>query len=194
MRGKQDATLERRIAAAEKEVVKAKATVARLRRRRPRLDIEDYDLHGPGGEKVPLSSLFGDKDDLILIHNMGRGCPFCTMWADGFNGLLPHIENRAAFVVVSPDSPAEQAKFAASRGWNFRMLSARGTAFTRDLGFESRDGGYQPGVSILHREKDGRIVRAAKGRFGPGDDFCSAWHFFDMLANGRAGWAPRFRY
>ena len=146
MKGKQQhATLEREIAAGEREVVKAKEKVARLRRRLPPLEIEDYDLLGPGGEKVALSAVLGDKEDLILIHNMGKGCPYCTMWADGFNGVLKHLENRAAFVVVSPDPPAEQAKFAASRGWNFRMLSAQGTTVTRDLGFENRDGATFPG-------------------------------------------------
>jgi hypothetical protein len=28
---------------------------------------------GPGGELVRLSDRFGSKDDLIVIHNMGKG-------------------------------------------------------------------------------------------------------------------------
>ena len=39
---------------------------------------------------------------------MGRGCSYCTLWADGFNGLRHHFEDRAAFVVVSPDTPEQQ--------------------------------------------------------------------------------------
>ena len=73
---------------------------------------------------VKLSSLFGNKGDLILIHNMGKNCPMCTMWADGFNGVLQHLEDKAAFVVVSPDGPRTQKNFAKSRGWKFKMLSA----------------------------------------------------------------------
>ena len=65
----------------------------------------------------------------------GRGCVYCTMWADGFNGVVPHLEDRAAFVVVSPDEPHVQAEFAASRGWRFRMVAAR-SDFTGDMGYE----------------------------------------------------------
>jgi len=38
-----------------------------------------------------------------------------VMWADGLTGLLHHIENRAAFVVISPDRPDVQKEFASSR-------------------------------------------------------------------------------
>lgn len=194
MSTKERVNLEREISKVEKEAVKAKEKLAKLRRRLPAQEIEDYTLTEAGGKTVALSSVFGEKDDLILIHNMGRKCPYCTMWADGFNGVLKHLEDRAAFVVVSPDPPKEQEGFARSRGWTFRMLSAHGTSFIKDLGFESKDGGYLPGVSTFHKEKDGTIVRASKARCGPGDDFCSVWHLFDLLYKGRAGWEPKFKY
>ena len=108
--------------------------------------------------------------------------------------MVQHLEDRAAFVVVSPDPPEEQVKFAASRGWTFRMLSALGTSFAKDLGFQAKDGGYKPGVSVFQKCKDGTVVRVSKARFGPGDDFCSVWHFFDLLPKGAAGWKPRFTY
>ncbi len=96
--------------------------------------VEDYELIGWGNKKVRLSSLFGEKDELFLIHNMGQGCPYCTMWAYGFDGVLPHLEDRAAFAVVSPDPPSVQQKFATGRGWRFKMLSGKGTPFSMDLG------------------------------------------------------------
>jgi predicted dithiol-disulfide oxidoreductase (DUF899 family) len=61
---------------------------------------------------VQLSDLFGEHEDLIVIHNMGVSCPYCTLWADGFNGLIRHLEDRAAFVMVSPDPPDIQKEFA----------------------------------------------------------------------------------
>lgn len=186
--------LDHEISKAEKEAMKAKEKLAKLRRRLPDLEVEDYTLLDAAGEKVALSSLFGEKDELILIHNMGKSCPYCTMWADGFNGVVKHLEDRAAFVVVSPDPPEEQAKFAASRGWTFGMLSAHGTSFAKDLGFQAKDGGYKPGVSVFRKRKDGTIVRISQARFGPGDDFCSVWHLFDLLPSGRAGWEPKFKY
>ncbi len=154
--------------------------------------IEDYSLIDSKGNKVTLSSLFGTKEDLILIHNMGRECPMCTMWADGFNGVLQHLEDRAAFVVVSPDDPVTYRRFADTRGWKFRTLSAEGTPFTKDMGFGTNED-PSPGVSVFHK-KDGKIYRVAKDDFGPGDPYCIVWHFFDLLPNGGKGLHPKFKY
>src|ERR1700745_3846279 len=70
--------------------------------------VTDYTFPPPAG-RLSLSQLFGDKASLFVIHNMGAGCPYCTLWADGFNGLLPHIENRASFVGAPPADPPAQA-------------------------------------------------------------------------------------
>lgn len=78
--------------------------------------VDDYAFSTAAGE-VRLSELFGDKQDLFVIHNMGTSCPYCTLWADGYNGVYHHLADRAAFVVASPDDPQVQARFAASRGW-----------------------------------------------------------------------------
>lgn len=153
--------------------------------------VEDYRFRTLGGE-VALSELFGDRTDLFLIHNMGTGCPNCTMWADGFNGVLQHLENRAAFAVCSPDDPATQAAFAASRGWRFRMVSHQGSSFAEDMGYR-QDGHWRAGVSVFKRV-DGRILRVSDTGFDEADDFCSVWRLFDMLPEGRAGWKARFAY
>jgi len=147
---------------------------------------------------VRLSELFGDSEDLILVHNMGTGCSNCTMWADEFNGVYQHLQSRAAFVVVSPDSPGVQQAFARSRGWRFPMYSAEGTTFTEDMGFRWEEeaflSGYQPGVSVFRKNVDGRIVRVAKDSFGPGDLYCGVWHLFNLLPDGPDGWDPLFDY
>jgi predicted dithiol-disulfide oxidoreductase (DUF899 family) len=153
--------------------------------------VADYVFAGKDGP-VRLSELFGDKDDLILIHNMGRACASCTLWADGFNGLYDHLADRAAFVVSSPDSPEAQQAFAASRGWRFPMVSHAGTNFARDMGY-LRDDGWWPGISVFRRDGPD-ILRVADAELGPGDDFCSLWHLFDLMPRGPAGWEPRFSY
>jgi predicted dithiol-disulfide oxidoreductase (DUF899 family) len=155
-------------------------------------EVADYALIGRDGP-VKLSALFGDRDTLIVIHNMGKTCPACTMWADGYNGLLAHLQSRAAFVITSPDDPETQAAFAASRGWRFRMVSHQGSDIAADMGYRSEKGGWLPGISVFQREGD-RIVRVSDQQLGPGDDFCSVWHFLDMLPQGRDGWRPRFSY
>jgi predicted dithiol-disulfide oxidoreductase (DUF899 family) len=72
-------------------------------------EIDDYEFSTTAG-RVRLSELFGDKEYLFVIHNTGTGCCNCTLWADGFNGILARIENHAAFVVASPDEPSAQQK------------------------------------------------------------------------------------
>src|SRR5215831_3379847 len=53
--------------------------------------VKDYTFRRAGGGSVRLSELFGDKTDLFVIHNMGQSCPYCTLWADGFNGAYAHL-------------------------------------------------------------------------------------------------------
>jgi predicted dithiol-disulfide oxidoreductase (DUF899 family) len=171
-----------------------KAKLSEARRRRPKETVGNHTLLGTDGVPVSLSALFGEKDDLIVVHNMGRGCAYCTMWADGFNGVVTHLEDRAAFVVVSPDEPAVQAEFAESRGWRFPMVSAAGSGFTHAMGFEDKPGDYMPGFSVFRRLPDGSIVRTGRDFFGPGDDYCSPWRLFDLLDGGVGEWGPKYRY
>lgn len=154
--------------------------------------VNDYEFLGSANKKVNLSQLFGQKKDLILIHNMGKTCPYCTMWADGFNGLLPHLENRANFIVSSPDEPVTQKKFANSRGWKFKMVSTRGTSFAKDMGFE-KDGMPQPGVSVFYKNGD-KITRVGYDNFGPGDRYCPTFPLFDLLKDGPNNWQAKFKY
>ena len=154
--------------------------------------VDDYVLQSLDGP-VKLSALFGDKRDLIVIHNMGRSCANCTMWADGFNGVYPHLESRAAFVVISPDAPEVQRKFAAERGWRFPMVSHQGSDFAADMGYRSAKGGWKPGVSAFRKEGR-KLFRVADTGFHPADEFCTVWRFFDLLPEGAEGWSPKFTY
>jgi predicted dithiol-disulfide oxidoreductase (DUF899 family)/AraC-like DNA-binding protein len=189
--------IDKEIDALQNEVDLAKQRLAEARRRRPKETVTDYVLKSADGGDVRLSELFGDKDDLILVHNMGTGCTHCTMWADGFTGLVPHLQDRAAFVVCSPDKPEVQKRFAEKRNWNFRMVSAHDTSFLRDMGFWEETGpfpGPWPGVSTFHRDPDGTMYRVAKTHFNPSDDFCAVWPFLDMLEEGSNGWEPKYSY
>jgi predicted dithiol-disulfide oxidoreductase (DUF899 family) len=149
-------------------------------------EVRDYEFTSTEGA-VRLSELFGPHEDLILIHNMGVSCSYCTLWADGYNGLHPHVVRRAGFAVSSPDRPTVQKKFAESRGWQFPMVSHAGTSFAADMGYVSTNGGWMPGVSVFRRE-GATILRVSDTGFSPGDDFCALWHFFDLLPGGIGEW------
>ena len=189
--------LQTELAAAWADLEKAQQRFKELRRQAPPEPVQEYELRGPDGV-VRLSELFGAKADLILIHNMGAGCPYCTMWADGFNGVIDHLEDRSAFVVVSPDSAETQQQLRQKRGWRFQMFSADGSSLFKDMGFESEDENYgshaMPGVSVFHKSADGSIVRVSRDYLGPGDSYCSVWHLFDLLRDGAGDWEPQFDY
>src|SRR5688500_7081116 len=114
------------IAQLRKEIIELARTSA--------MPVQDYVLTNHAGQSVKLSEAFGDRDQLVLVHNMGFRCAYCTMWADGFNGIYKYIQRRAGFVLVSNDDPEKQQRGAQQRGWKFPMLSAAGTTLFEDLG------------------------------------------------------------
>jgi predicted dithiol-disulfide oxidoreductase (DUF899 family) len=60
------------------------------------------------------------------------------------------------------------------------------------MGFRTPKG-WLPGVSVFQRQ-GAKIVRVSEASFGPGDDFCTVWHLFDLLPGGAGEWHPRYRY
>ncbi len=117
--------------------------------------VEDYRFRTPDGD-VALSALFGDKTALFVIHNMGTGCPNCTMWADGFNGVLHHLEDRAAFVVCSPRRPCDPV--------GVRRLARLAVPHGLAPGLELR---RRHGLSPRWRVEGGRVGVQARRRSDP---------------------------
>ena len=98
---KPDTTITEQIETLEREIEERRQELSGLRQSAPRLVVDDYELASAGGASVRLSELFGGHRDLIVIHNMGSACSYCTLWADGFNGIYEHARQRAGFVVVA---------------------------------------------------------------------------------------------
>ena len=184
----------KQIEALEEKIKSSKQELALLRRKAPPTPVEDYLLKDSFGNSVKLSSLFGEKNELIVVHNMGMSCPSCTTWADGFNGVLKHLEDRASFVVESPETPAKQRQFAADRGWGFRMVSSKGTTFRHEMGYSDEKNSPWPGVSAFIKDENGKILRVADAGFGPGDNFCIVWDFCDLLPGGWKDWDCKHHY
>jgi predicted dithiol-disulfide oxidoreductase (DUF899 family) len=186
--------VDQQIADLEKQIDETKKKVTELRRARSGEEVQDYELTQKDGTKIKISELFGDKEDLLLVHNMGKGCAYCTLWADGFNGAYHHFEDRAAFALVSADAHETMKEFTECRGWGFTCLSGKDSTFTGDMGYLSDKGSPQPGVSAFRRDASGKIYRTAHTWFGPGDDFCPSWALFDLLSDGANGWSPKCTY
>ena len=155
--------------------------------------VEDYELETCDGKRR-VSSFFGEHDTLFLIHNMGSHCAYCTLWADGFNGVIDHLQDRAGFVLTNPESPEKQRDFAKSRGWRFPMASLGNSTLAADLGYDLGEGELMPGVSVLKKRGDGSIAKVADTPFGPGDPYCAVFNLFDLIPDGDDSWQPKLAY
>lgn len=187
--------------------------VAALRRQLPRDTVveQDYVFHEAGRDDVRdvrLSELFDDPaKPLVLVHFMfgkkqTEPCPMCTLWADGYDGIVPHLRQRANFGVVVAGDAVAFREYARGRGWrHLRLLSAGDSTFKRDLRTESADGAQVPAVSVFTRGADGRTrhvytgsAMMAEGHWRGMDLLCPLWNFLDLLPEGRGSWMPRVRY
>ena len=154
-------------------------------------EVKNYSFRTLEGD-VSLKDLFAGKDRLLMIHNMGQGCRFCTLWGDGFNGFLPHLESALSVVMVSKDDPETQQAFAGSRGWRFRMASHGGGDYIKEQSALAGQGNM-PGA-VAYRLDGDKILRMNSGVFGPGDLYCSIYNLLGMAGIGEADWTPQFRY
>ncbi len=162
-----------------------------LRREHGGEEVSDYPFSTLDGQ-TSLRGLFGEHTRLLVIHNMGHGCRYCTLWADGFNGLLPHLESALAVVLVSKDPPDVQRRFASSRGWRFRLASHGGGDYIREQTvMEGSDN--VPGAVVYERDGD-RVLRKSACVFGPGDLYCSMWSLLGLAGLGVEDWTPQYRY
>lgn len=153
--------------------------------------VRDYEFQTLDGA-VRLSQLFSGRDKLLAIHNMGHGCRYCTLWADGINGFLQHLEPVMAVVLFSKDPPETQRRFANSRGWRFRLASHSGGTYIREQS-TNPEIGNMPGA-VLYELGDGVIRRKNSVVFGPGDMFCSAWNLLALAGLDEDSWTPQYSY
>ena len=221
MPGESDEYRRRRheLLAAEVALKDQRERVAELRRGLPlggRVP-EDYRFQeGPAdlgdaaatSREVRLSELFAPgKDELIVIHYMfgaasEKPCPMCTMWADGYNGVAPHVADKVNFALVAKADLAKLRAWARGRGWtNLRLLSSHDSSFNRDYHVEDESGGQRPGVSVFVREPAGEIRHfyTTEAILAPGhhraiDLYSPVWSLYDLLPGGRGSWMPRFSY
>jgi predicted dithiol-disulfide oxidoreductase (DUF899 family) len=191
--------------------------VAALRRQLP-LDttLEDYLLReGPRDlasdepvRDVRLSELFERPElPLVLVHFMFGGqqtepCPMCTLWADGYDGIVPHLRQRMNLAVLVAGDLASFRRYARERGWrHLRLLSAGTSGLKRDLGMESDEGRQDPGVSVFTLDGEAGVRHfytggafLGEGHFRGMDLLSPAWNFLDLTPAGRGDWMPAKSY
>ncbi len=175
----------------ETEIYDLTLKLEKLRADSKPVAIKNYTFKDMNGSTT-LLNLFGSKKILFVIHNMGQACRYCTTWADGFNGFLPHLESEFAVALLSKDSPELQRQFANERGWRFRMASHADTDYMKENNVTA-EGSNSPGIVCYVREGD-QILKKNSSAFGPGDQFCSIWNILSLAGVGEASFTPQFSY
>ena len=175
----------------EKQLLELTMRLNELRKTNTGNEVRNYTFTTLDGD-VTLLDLFGEHDRLLVIHNMGQGCRYCTLWADGFNGFLPHLESAMSVVLMSKDAPEVQRTFANSRNWRFRQASHGGGPYIQEQTVMDGDNNT-PGAVVYEREGN-RITRKNAAVFGPGDLYCSMWNLLGLAGLGVADWTPQYNY
>lgn len=192
---------------AELALMRQREVVAGLRRELPLgPPASDY-MFGASGGDVRFVDLFSDPArPLVLYHfmfgeSMNQPCPMCSMWADGWNGVVRHVEQRVDFALVTQGTVDQNERLAAERGWtNLRWLSAAGTSFKRAYGSQDNEGNQQPFLTVFELHDGQPRLTYSGGAHIAGDhwrgvDLLSpVWHFFDLTRQGRGDFMPRLDY
>ena len=114
----------------EKDFTILRDQLSQQRRDLPWVQVnKEYVFEGPDGEQT-LSDLFVGKIQLIIYHFMfgpdwDAGCPSCSFWADNFNGIILHLNQRDVTMIAVSRSPYGKFESYKKRmGWNFKWVSS----------------------------------------------------------------------
>ncbi|MDW6024826.1 thioredoxin family protein [Mesorhizobium sp. BAC0120] len=139
---------------AEKELTRRSDELARQRQELPWVRIDkEYRFETDEGS-ASLADLFRGRSQLLVYHFMfgpdyKAGCPSCSAIADGFNGVVVHLENHdVAFTAVSRAPLAKLQSFKQRMGWTFPWASSFGSDFNYDFSVglteqQQREGGAE---------------------------------------------------
>src|SRR5262245_13822421 len=123
----------------EKEFTRLRDQLSRARRELPWEAVtKDYMFEGSKGRES-LNDLFDGRSQLVVYHFMfgpawDAGCPHCSHWADGFNGVIPHLNARDVTMVAVSRAPARKiAAYRKRMRWTFQWLSSERSDFNFDF-------------------------------------------------------------
>jgi predicted dithiol-disulfide oxidoreductase (DUF899 family) len=195
--------------AKEKDFTRVRDQLSQQRRDLPWERVEkDYVFEGPHGPQT-LPELFAGRSQLIVYHfmfdpNDEEGCPHCSFWADNFNGIVVHLNQRdVSFVAISRAPFAKLAAFQRRMGWSFPWVSSFATDFNYDyrvsftpeeLARGEADYNYRQGnpgmadregVSVIYKDTSGHVFHTYSAYARGIDMVNSAYHFLDLVPKGR---------
>jgi predicted dithiol-disulfide oxidoreductase (DUF899 family) len=197
----------KQLLAKEKAFTEARDRLSEERRALPWVKVDKaYVFDGPGGKET-LSDLFAGRGQLLVYHFMfgpdwKEGCPSCSFWADGYDGIVVHLSHRDVSLVAISRAPLEKLEAYKRRmGWSFKWVSSYGNDFNRDYqvsftpeeqktavynyqprGFGSSEA---PGVSVFAKGEDGQIFHTYSCYARGLDALNGAYQLLDLVPKGR---------
>ena len=199
----------------EKEFTRLRDDLNRRRRALPWEKVDkQYSFDGPDG-KESLSDLFEGRSQLVVYHFLfppewDEGCPHCSFWADNFNSIIIHLNQRdVTFVAISRAPRSKIEAFERRMGWTFKWLSAGGNDFNYDYGVSFKPaeqkspvfnyGTIAPGMSdregtsVFYKDDDGSLFHTYSTYARGIDMMNTAYHYIDLTPKGRdEGDNPQF--
>ncbi len=195
--------------AKEKEFTRLRDELSRQRRDLPWEVVDKkYVFEGPNG-KQSLPELFDGRSQLIVYHfmfdpNWDAGCPHCSFWADNFNGIIVHLNQRDVTMIAVSRAPyTKLLAYEKRMGWNFKWVSSSETDFNFDyhvsftpeeavqkkalynFGTQAPHGTEQQGVSAFFKDSKGSVFHTYSTH-GRGIDLLNtAYNYLDLAPKGR---------
>ena len=193
----------------EKEFTRLRDKLSEQRRKLPWEKVsKEYVFDGPQGKQT-LAELFDGRSQLVVYHFMfhpdwDAGCPHCSRWADNFNGVIVHLNQRDVTMIAVSRAPyAKLAAYRERMGWSFKWMSSFGTDFNFDYrvsftgdemarkqafyNFKMQDPevGEREGVSVFFKDRKGGVFHTYS-TFARGIDMLNVdYHYLDLVPKGR---------
>jgi predicted dithiol-disulfide oxidoreductase (DUF899 family) len=140
----------------------------------------------------------------MFAPDWDAGCPHCSFWADNFDPVIVHMNQRdVTMVAISRAAYPRLAAYRKRMGWKFKWLSSAGTTFNFDYGvsftdeerkrgaafYNFRKGdpgvGEREGVSVFYKDPAGKLFRTYSAYARGIDLLNTAYNYVDLVPKGR---------
>ena len=193
----------------EKEFTVLRDKLGQQQRDMPWVSVDkEYLFVGPNGKQT-LSDLFDGRTQLIVYHfmydpNWDAGCPSCSFWADNFNGIVVHLNQRDVTMIAVSRAPYSKIEEYKKRmGWNFKWVSSYDNDFNFDYhvsftpkelsekkafynyNFQDTHSPEREGVSVFYKETADHVFHTYSAYARGIDVLNVAYHYLDLVPKGR---------
>lgn len=193
----------------EKEFTVLRDKLGQQQRDMPWVSVDkEYLFVGPNGKQT-LSDLFDGRTQLIVYHfmydpNWDAGCPSCSFWADNFNGIVVHLNQRDVTMIAVSRAPYSKIEEYKKRmGWNFKWVSSYDNDFNFDYhvsftpeelskkkafynyNLQDTHSPEREGVSVFYKDTADHVFHTYSAYARGIDVLNVAYHYLDLVPKGR---------